>query len=339
MESVLDVVRKEAEMCDCLQGFQICHSLGGGTGSGMGSLLCCKLHEEYPDVITNSFSIVPSPKVSDTVVEPYNAALTFQHLIDYAHETVCIDNEALYEICHKIRKIPKPSYRNLNGLISNAMSGITACLRFPGQLNADLRKLAVNMIPFPRLHFFLTSIAPLHSINASSFTPISVPELVQQMFDSRNIMAACDPRHGRYLTAAAIFRGPTVPMKEVDMEMCRIQNKDASYFVPWIPNNLKTAVCDVPPPNATMSATFLGNNTAIHELFGRIGSGFSAMLKRKAFLHLYTQEGMDYDEFKAAESTITDLISEYQQYESTAPEEDELSTFGSSTSDNSKEEF
>lgn len=35
------------------------------------------------------------------------------------------------------------------------MSGVTTCLRFPGQLNADLRKLAVNMVPFPRLHFFM----------------------------------------------------------------------------------------------------------------------------------------------------------------------------------------
>merc|ERR1712187_733438 len=38
IDSVLDVVRKEAEGCDCLQGFQMVHSLGGGTGSGMGTL-------------------------------------------------------------------------------------------------------------------------------------------------------------------------------------------------------------------------------------------------------------------------------------------------------------
>merc|ERR1712039_32596 len=49
IDSVLDVVRKEAEGCDCLQGFQICHSLGGGTGSGMGTLLISKIREEYPD--------------------------------------------------------------------------------------------------------------------------------------------------------------------------------------------------------------------------------------------------------------------------------------------------
>ena len=63
MESVLDVVRKETENCDCIQGFQLTHSLGGGTGSGMGTLLISKIREEYPDRIMNSFSVVPSPKV------------------------------------------------------------------------------------------------------------------------------------------------------------------------------------------------------------------------------------------------------------------------------------
>lgn len=64
VDSVLDVVRKEAESCDCLQGFQLTHSLGGGTGSGMGTLLVSKIREEYPDRMMNTFSVVPSPKVN-----------------------------------------------------------------------------------------------------------------------------------------------------------------------------------------------------------------------------------------------------------------------------------
>ncbi|KAG5510850.1 hypothetical protein JKF63_07931 [Porcisia hertigi] len=61
IDSVLDVCRKEAESCDCLQGFQLSHSLGGGTGSGMGTLLISKLREEYPDRIMMTFSVIPSP--------------------------------------------------------------------------------------------------------------------------------------------------------------------------------------------------------------------------------------------------------------------------------------
>ena len=101
VDSVLDVVRKEAESCDCLQGFQLTHSLGGGTGSGMGTLLISKIREEYPDRMMNTFSVMPSPKVSDTVVEPYNATLSVHQLVENTDETFCIDNEALYDICFR----------------------------------------------------------------------------------------------------------------------------------------------------------------------------------------------------------------------------------------------
>ena len=154
IDSVMDVVRKEAESCDCLQGFQVAHSLGGGTGSGMGTLLISKIREEYPDRMMLTFSVVPSPKVSDTVVEPYNATLSVHQLVENADECVVLDNEALYDICFRTLKLTNPTFGDLNHLISAVMSGITCCLRFPGQLNADLRKLAVNLVPFPRLHFF-----------------------------------------------------------------------------------------------------------------------------------------------------------------------------------------
>ncbi|XP_012944022.1 tubulin beta-4 chain [Aplysia californica] len=243
-DSVLDVVRKEAEGCDCLQGFQLTQSLGGGSGSGMGTLVISKVREEYPDRIMSTYSIVPSPKVSDVVVEPYNATLSVhQHF----------------------HGPPLPQYR-----------------------------------------------------------AITVPELTQQMFDAKNMMAACDPRHGRYLTVACIFRG-RMSMKEVDEQMLNVQNKNSSYFVEWIPSNVKTAVCDIPPRGLKMSSTFIGNTTSIQELFKRISEQFTAMFRRKAFLHWYTGEGMDEMEFTEAESNMNDLVSEYQQYQdATAEEEGEM---------------
>ena len=86
-----------------------------------------------------------------------------------------------------------------------------------------------------------------------------------------------------------MFRG-RMSMKEVDEQMLNVQNKNSSYFVEWIPNNVKTAVCDIPPRGLKMSATFIGNSTAIQELFKRISEQFTAMFRRKAFLHWYTGE-------------------------------------------------
>lgn len=105
VEAVMEVIRREAEHCDCLQGFQLTHSLGGGTGSGLGTLLVSKIREEYPDRIMATFSVVPSPKVSDTVVEPYNATLSVHQLVENTDETFCIDNEALYDICFRTLKL------------------------------------------------------------------------------------------------------------------------------------------------------------------------------------------------------------------------------------------
>ncbi|XP_045689067.1 tubulin beta-1 chain isoform X3 [Phyllostomus hastatus] len=324
LESVLDVVRAESEACDCLQGFQLVHSLGGGTGSGMGTLLLNKIREEYPDRILNSFSVMPSPKVSDTVVEPYNAVLSVHQLIENADACFCIDNEALYDICFRTLRLTTPTYGDLNHLVSLTMSGITTSLRFPGQLNADLRKLAVNMVPFPRLHFFMPGFAPLTAQGSQQYRALSVAELTQQMFDARNTMAACDPRRGRYLTVACIFRGK-MSTKEVDEQLLAVQTRDSSSFVEWIPNNVKVAVCDIPPRGLNMAATFIGNNTAIQELFTRVSEHFSAMFRRKAFVHWYTGEGMDVGEFVEAEGNVHDLVSEYQQFQDAgaALEEDE----------------
>merc|ERR1712077_6209 len=253
-------------------------------GSGMGTLLISKIREEYPDRIMNTFSVVPSPKVSDTVEEPYNATLSVHQLVENTDETYCIDNEALYDICFRTLKLTTPTYGDLNHLVSLTMSGVTTCLRFPGQLNADLRKLAVNMVPFPRLHFFMPGFAPLTARGSQQYRALTVPELTQQMFG--------------------------------------IQNKNSSYFVEWIPNNIKTAVCDIPPRGLKMSATFIGNSTAIQELFKRISEQFTAMFRRKAFLHWYTGEGMDEMEFTEAESNMNDLVSEYQQYQEATAEDD-----------------
>ena len=158
----------------------------------------------------------------------------------------------------------------------------------------------------------------------------------------QNMMAACDPRHGKYLTVAAIFRGK-MSMKEVDDQMMQVQNKGSRYcssfshathfnrslspshFVEWIPNNIKSSICDIPPSGLKMSGTFVGNSTAIQEMFKRVGEQFTAMFRRKAFLHWYTGEGMDEMEFTEAESNMNDLVSEYQQYqEATIDDENEF---------------
>ncbi|KAF9233172.1 beta-tubulin [Melanogaster broomeanus] len=330
-------------------GFQIIHSLGGGTGAGLGSLLLSKLREEYPDRMLQTFSILPAPNVSETVVEPYNSLLSIHQLVDNCDLTICIDNEALYNIAVRTLKIKTPTFDDLNqasNLVSyrKVMCGVSTSLRFPGQLNGDLRKLGMNLIPFPRLHFLMPSFAPFYDPKARAFQKVSVPELTASLFDRRNLLVACDPRFGRYLTAACIFRGKVSSndvrlLTALKTSVAQLQRKNSNLFVEWIPDNVSVSLCSVPPVGQPQAGVALANSTCMQELFKR------NLSQRKAFLHWYTGEGMDLMEFSEAESntkrfdvryysphchTTTNraifLIacsSEYQQYQEASTEEEE----------------
>jgi len=322
VESVLDRVRLEIEQCDAPQGFQIFHSLGGGTGSGMGTLLLLKIRDAYPDRITCTYSVYPSPKVSDTVVEPYNAVLSSHQLLENSDETFIIDNEALYNINYNILKNNQPTYEELNNLIAQATCGITASIRFPGKLNGDLRKLGVNLVPFPRLHFFLISQAPLLSKKASAMTGVNVRELTTQAYSARNFFSNVRPEDGKYMAASLTFRGG-MSTQEVDEQLEKLNSKNQDDFVEWIPNNLKSGIVEMPPRTSSMSVTFVANTTALKGIFQRLATQFGAMYRRKAFLHWYKGEGMDEMEFQEADKNVRDLITEYQDKQDAAYEEEE----------------
>ncbi|KAL9657000.1 hypothetical protein ABK040_007088 [Willaertia magna] len=322
-DEVVDLIRRESEQAESIQGFQFIHSLGGGSGSGFGTLLISKMKEEFSDKMLSTFSVFPSPKTSDVVVEPYNATLSIHQLIENTEEVFTIDNEALFDICTKQLKISNPSFDDLNQLVADVMSGVTSSLRFPGQLNSDLRKLAVNLVPFPRLHFFLTSNVPITSNLSSNYQQLTVSELTNQMFSKKNVFAACDPSQGKYLAASAIFRGENISTREVDTQMALIQSKFSNYFVPWIPNNIKSSICNVAPKKELpISGTFIANTTAIQEVFKRIAHQFHQMFKKKAFIYSYIDQGMDEMEFTEAEANLNDLINEYIQYQEATIEDD-----------------
>merc|ERR1712117_256711 len=311
VEQCLDRIRVEIEQCDAPQGFQLFHSLGGGTGSGMGTLLLLKIRDGYPDRITSTYSVYPSPKVSDTVVEPYNAVLSSHQLLENSDETFVVDNEALYNINHNILKNDQPTYSELNGLVAMATCGITASLRFPGKLNGDLRKLGVNLVPFPRLHFFLVSQAPLFKKGTGSKVRLNVQELTNQSYSARNFYSNVKPDDGKYLAGSFVYRGP-MSTQEVDDNVEKLNTKHADDFVEWIPNNVKTSIVVTPPKDSKMSSTFVANTTALKGIFQRLATQFGAMYRRKAFLHWYKGEGMDEMEFQEADKNVRDLITEYQ---------------------------
>eukprot|EP00994_Dinema_validum_P006476 NODE_482_length_1647_cov_91.703379_g343_i0.p1 GENE.NODE_482_length_1647_cov_91.703379_g343_i0~~NODE_482_length_1647_cov_91.703379_g343_i0.p1 ORF type:complete len:300 (-),score=71.22 NODE_482_length_1647_cov_91.703379_g343_i0:581-1480(-) len=134
----LDRVRKLADNCTGLQGFLCFNSVGGGTGSGLGSLLLERLSVDYGKKSKLDFCVYPSPQISTAVVEPYNSVLSTHSLLEHTDVAFLLDNEAIYDICRRNLDIERPTYTNLNRLIGQVISSLTASLRFDGALNVDI---------------------------------------------------------------------------------------------------------------------------------------------------------------------------------------------------------
>ncbi|KAH3714591.1 tubulin beta chain [Pelomyxa schiedti] len=219
LDEVMDSIRLECERCDCMDGFQLAHSLSGGTGSGLGTLILGALREEYPDRMFCTFSVFPSP-VPDVPLAPYNSILSMFRLDEDSDLTFCLDNDSLLKISAPTLKHP-PTYKDLNHLVSGVMSGITASHRFPGELNQDIRKLAVNMVPFPHMHFLLCGVSPMG--DCSETTPLDEDIL------TKNIFASCDARSGKHIATSLIFRGEFHAM-EVENQLSRLRSKSSAQF-------------------------------------------------------------------------------------------------------------
>jgi len=326
VEDVMDKVRLHAEKADAPQAFTLYHSIGGGTGSGFGTLILLKIRDTYPDKITCTYSIYPSPKVSDTVVEPYNAVLSSHQLLENSDETFIIDNEALMNIQHNILKGGKNAdFRKMNALIAKVACGVTCPLRFEGSINADLRKLGTNLVPFPRLHFFMIAETPLKELTSGSV--VDLKTCVSTVMDKAHAFANTEYTSGKTMAASITFRTAEIDQKKCETEVTSTQNKLQDHMVEWIPNNFKIGVVKKSRTDTDLSATAVINTTALKSIFQRLATQFGALFKRKAFLHWYKGEGMDEMEFQEADKNVRDLITEYEDKQNaTYAEESESET-------------
>merc|ERR1712087_725487 len=224
VEAVSNQVEKLTEACGGLQGFLIFHSFGGGTGSGFASLLMERLSVDYGKKSKLEFAIYPAPQVSTAVVEPYNSILTTHTTLEHSDCAFMVDNEAIYDICRRNLDIDRPTYTNLNRLLAQCISSVTASLRFDGALNVDLTEFQTNLVPYPRIHFPLCAFAPVISAEIAYHEQLSGAEITNSVFEPANQMVKCDPRHGKYMACCMMYRGDVVP-KDVNAAIGTVKTK------------------------------------------------------------------------------------------------------------------
>jgi len=246
--------------------------------------------------------------------------LSTHGLLEHTDVAFMLDNEAIYDICRKNLDIERPTYTHLNRMIAQVISSLTASLRFQGALNVDINEFQTNLVPYPRIHFMLASYAPVLSKDKAYHESLDVKDLTTAVFDPANMMAKCDPRHGKYMACCLMYRGDVVP-KDVNAAVSVIKNKRSIQFVDWCPTGFKCGINSQAPavvPGSDLAKVnravcMLSNTTAIAEVFSRLDHKFDLMYAKRAFVHWYVGEGMEEGEFSEAREDLAALEKDYEE--------------------------
>ena len=280
-EELMEMIDREADGSESLEGFLVCHSIAGGTGSGMGSFLLERLNDHFPKKLIQTYSVFPNQAdSSDVVVQPYNSLLTLKrltlnadavvvlgdgrphcpanhhllqhhchlHLASSTTATSTSDNTALNRIATERMHIDNPSVEQINSLVSTVMAASTNTLRFPGYMNNDLIGLVSSLIPTPRLHFLMTGYTPLsYSDEAGEAATLvrktSVMDVMRRLLQTKNIMVSCSTRKDRgcYISILDIIQGEVDPT-QVHKSLQRIRERQLCSFIPWGPASIQVAL-------------------------------------------------------------------------------------------------
>ncbi|WWD15953.1 hypothetical protein CI109_100377 [Kwoniella shandongensis] len=249
VDTVLEQVRRLADNCSGLQGFFVFHSFGGGTGSGFGALLMERLSTDYGKKSKLEFSVYPAPKI-------------------------------IYDICRRNLGITSPSFTNLNRLIAQVVSSITASLRFDGSLNVDLNEFQTNLVPFPRIHFPLATYAPVISAEKGDVVPKDVNAAVANVRTKRTIQF---------------------------VDWC------PTGFKLGICNEPPALVPGGDLAKVSRSLCMLSNTTSIATAWARLDNKFDLLYSKRAFVHWYVGEGMEEGEFSEAREDLAALEKDYEE--------------------------
>eukprot|EP01084_Bolivina_argentea_P259895 438728_1 len=320
LESINNQIRKTFEECDNCQGFIFNHCVGEGIGSGMSSLIMENITNDYKKKAKISFSVYPSIQEIFNPIVSYDSLLMHSYLIDHIDVTSVLDQQKLYDICQTNLDIKQPSYNDINCIIGKIVSGWTCSLRFEGELNVDLNELQTNLVPFPKLHFMISSLYPIATPKKLQIMKTDIQSITESIFDSNNFCVKLndfDFKEDKYMAVIPIYRGKFT-CKEVNKS---IQNsKKKLTFVAWsscgfmsnlMDKNYKIVNDDCMGYVET-SGMIICNNVSIGRWFNeRIIKKYDDFYLKKTNVSKYIDEGMEESEFENARNYVADLQNDY----------------------------
>jgi tubulin gamma len=300
------------------------HSIGGGTGSGLGSFLLERMNDRFPKKLMQTYSVFPDTATGDVVVNPYNSLLAMRRLTQNADSVVVLDNGALTRIAADRLHVQEPSFQQTNQLVSTVMSASTTTLRYPGYMHNDLVGIIASLIPTPRCHFLMTAYTPFTGDNveqAKTVRKTTVLDVMRRLLQPKNRMVSITPsKSSCYISILNIIQGEADPT-DVHKSLLRIRERRLATFIPWGPASIQVALTKKSPYLQNVhrvSGLMLANHTSVATLFKRIVVQYEKMRKRNAFLEQYKKEAPFSEglgEFDEAKEVVMGLIGEYEAAE------------------------
>lgn len=325
-ETIFEMIEREAENSDSLEGFVFTHSIAGGTGSGMGSYLLENISDRFPRKLIQTYSVFPnqtSTGEGDVVVQPYNSLLTMKRLTLHADCVVVLDNTALNRVVVDSLHVQSPTVEQMNGLVSTVMAASTSTLRYPGYMNNDLMSMFASLIPTPRCHFISTGYTPM-SLDAgalqSSVQKTSVHDVMRRLLNPKNMMVSGHLKRGCYISILNVIQGDADPA-QVHRSLERIRERPPN-FIPWGPASIQVILSKKSPYVETrhrVSGLCMVNHTSVAGLFQRTLKQFDKIFAHGAFLDQYKKHGTfkeGNEEFHDAREIVDSLVKEYKKCES-----------------------
>eukprot|EP00920_Eleutheroschizon_duboscqi_P024829 GHVT01061545.1.p1 GENE.GHVT01061545.1~~GHVT01061545.1.p1 ORF type:complete len:629 (-),score=125.88 GHVT01061545.1:448-2334(-) len=346
-EQLCESIRQLVEECNALQSFFLLHSLGGGTGSGLGTYLLEALSDWYPAVCRFAVPVLPSA-TDDVVTSPYNCALALPPLVEFASNVLPVTNESLARMAANAHasaaarpamlfagqgetrpsgratglppaaaaadKEPetqmktKSPFEVQNNIVASLLSHLTSSMRYEGSLNVDLADICTNLTPYPR-----------QNILVSALTPVPGERPATGLEGKRGACQRCLDllRSSQQLIqvapvqsrclAGALLARGDVTVSDSLHAVQRLQQQ-----LPWsvFQPAFKIGLCAIAAPGERFSFTGLFNSCGIRHVLDEQLNRFSRLYRRKAHLHHYTQY-LSSSHFDETFESVTSLSNEY----------------------------
>ena len=233
IERLMEVsVRRLAEECDMLQGFNIYNASGGGIGAGLTSLVCENLGKRFRKQSVLNFSIDSNYSSPDQAV---NHALGLYYMQEDVDVSIPLGVNAMKKLCQSQLRLKKPTDADTTRLMATVACATTESLRFPNsQVNQDLKEFTTNLVPYRSLKFILSSYGPLVPVNTvyrAKFDPISI---ANSLFTNTSVV--CNAVNGSVMGATMHYRGDFRPD---EVNRGRTSTRRRINFIDFVPTGFK----------------------------------------------------------------------------------------------------